>query len=53
MASFPSTGRKSGVDQNFWQRFAGVMRNAPIAREVDPVERKFLEEEPGLRQKKH
>jgi hypothetical protein len=48
----PTTAKKSGANLAFWQRFARVMRNAPMAREVDPVERTFLKEEPELRSRK-
>jgi hypothetical protein len=46
------TPEKSRMDQAFWQRFAGAMRKAPMARELDPIERKILKEEPGLRRSK-
>jgi hypothetical protein len=29
----------------FWRRFARVMRNAPVARELDPQEKEFLNDE--------
>jgi hypothetical protein len=52
MALLGVTEEKSGMDQAFWQRFAGAMSQAPMARELDPQEKKFLEEEPRRRQKK-
>jgi hypothetical protein len=39
MASLGVKPERSGMPPDFWQRFAGVMRNAPMARELDPVER--------------